>query len=90
MAFAVDLPALLTTIAGAIVDQVDQVSVEVKVERDTGIVLFLHVAPEDLGKIIGKQGRMARALRGYLNAVCLQSGIKVKLNIGDPRDQPSA
>ena len=90
MAFEVDMPALLVTIARAIVDHADQVSVEVTAEREAGIVLSLHVAPADLGKIIGKQGRMAKALRMYFGAVCLHHRIKVRLDICDPPRQPSA
>jgi hypothetical protein len=54
-------------IAQSLVDNPEQVSVE-EIEGDQTLVLELKVAKEDLGKIIGKQGRTARALRTLLSA----------------------
>ena len=53
---------LLAYLARQLVDRPDDVRVET-VERDGDTVLRLHVAPEDRGKVIGRQGRIARALR---------------------------
>jgi len=58
---------LIFFIAKALVDQPDQVSVE-EVEGNQTSVLELKVAKEDLGKVIGKQGRTARAMRTILSA----------------------
>lgn len=58
---------LIEYIAKALVDQPDQVKV-VEVEGEKTSVIELSVAKEDLGKIIGKQGRTARALRTILTA----------------------
>jgi predicted RNA-binding protein YlqC (UPF0109 family) len=58
---------LINTIAKALVDQPDQVSVD-EVEGNQTSVLELKVAKEDLGKVIGKQGRTARAMRTILSA----------------------
>lgn len=58
---------LIEYIARALVDQPDQVRV-VEVEGEKTSVIELSVAKEDLGKIIGKQGRTARALRTILTA----------------------
>lgn len=58
---------LIEYIAKALVDQPDQVRV-VEVEGEKTSVIELSVAKEDLGKIIGKQGRTARALRTILTA----------------------
>ena len=58
---------LIEYIARALVDQPDQVKV-VEVEGEKTSVIELSVAKEDLGKIIGKQGRTARALRTILTA----------------------
>jgi predicted RNA-binding protein YlqC (UPF0109 family) len=58
---------LIYTIAKALVDQPDQVSVD-EVEGNQTSVLELKVAKEDLGKVIGKQGRTARAMRTILSA----------------------
>ena len=57
---------LLEVIAKNLVDNPDQVSVsEVKGERS--IILELKVAPDDMGKVIGKQGRIAKAIRTVVN-----------------------
>ncbi len=58
---------LITYIAKALVDNPDHVSVE-EVEGNQTSVLELKVAKEDLGKVIGKQGRTARAMRTILSA----------------------
>ncbi len=58
---------LITIIARALVDNSDEVSVT-EVEGDQTSVLELKVAKEDLGKVIGKQGRTARAMRTILSA----------------------
>lgn len=58
---------LISYIAQALVDHPEQVSVS-EVEGDQTSVLELTVAKEDLGKVIGKQGRTARAMRTILNA----------------------
>jgi predicted RNA-binding protein YlqC (UPF0109 family) len=59
-----ELPAYL---ARNLVDHPDQVRVE-RVERDGAVVLRLHVAEDDVGKVIGRQGRIARALRTLVRA----------------------
>ncbi len=58
---------LISYIAQALVDYPEQVSVS-EVEGNQTSVLELHVAKEDLGKVIGKQGRTARAMRTILSA----------------------
>jgi len=58
---------LITYIAQALVDNPDQVSVA-EIEGNQTSVLELKVAKEDLGKVIGKQGRTARAMRTILSA----------------------
>jgi predicted RNA-binding protein YlqC (UPF0109 family) len=58
---------LLEYLAKQLVDEPDAVRVET-VERDDAVVLQLHVAPDDVGKVIGRQGRMARALRTVIRA----------------------
>jgi len=58
---------LITYIARALVDNPDQVQVS-EVEGNQTSVLELKVAKEDLGKVIGKQGRTARAMRAILSA----------------------
>ena len=58
---------LIEQIAKALVDNPDQVSVK-PIEGEQTTVLELRVAPSDLGKVIGKQGRIARALRSIVRA----------------------
>jgi hypothetical protein len=58
---------LLEYLAKQLVDEPGAVRVE-RVERDDAVVLQLHVAPDDVGKVIGRQGRMARALRTIVRA----------------------
>lgn len=64
---------LVEQIAKALVDQPDRVQVR-EVEGEQTTVLELRVAPEDLGKVIGKQGKTARAMRTLLAA----AGMKVR------------
>ena len=58
---------LLEWLARRLVDEPDAVRVETE-EREDAIVFHLHVAPDDVGKVIGRQGRMARALRSIVRA----------------------
>jgi predicted RNA-binding protein YlqC (UPF0109 family) len=58
---------LLAYLARNLVDHPDQVRVE-RVEQDGAVVLRLHVAEDDVGKVIGRQGRIARALRTLVRA----------------------
>jgi predicted RNA-binding protein YlqC (UPF0109 family) len=64
---------LLEWIARRLVDEPDAVRVSTE-EREDAIVFHLHVAPDDVGKVIGKQGRIARALRSIVRA----SGARVE------------
>lgn len=71
---------LVETIAKALVDSPDEVVVtESETERE--IVLQLHVAQEDMGKVIGKQGRIAKAIRSVVNAAASKCDKKVKVEI---------
>jgi predicted RNA-binding protein YlqC (UPF0109 family) len=65
-----DMRALIEEIAKALVDEPDQVAVQA-VDEGEGTVLELKVAANDLGKVIGKQGRTARAMRTLLGAASL-------------------
>jgi hypothetical protein len=73
---------LLAWIARGLVDEPDAVRVETE-ERDDVMVLRLHVAPGDVGKVIGKQGRLARALRTLVRASGTREGRRVLLEIAD-------
>jgi predicted RNA-binding protein YlqC (UPF0109 family) len=68
-----DMRALVEQIARALVDEPGQVSVQ-SVDGEQVTVLELRVAPNDLGKVIGKQGRTARSIRTILSA----AGMKLR------------
>ena len=71
---------LVEYIAKSLVDSPDQVEVR-EAEGEQGAVLELSVSHEDLGKIIGKQGRTARAIRTLLGAVSAKTKTRVVLEI---------
>lgn len=73
---------LVEVIAKALVDEPDQVSVT-QVERDGEIVLELRVADKDMGKVIGKQGRIAKAIRTLVKADATKRDEHVVLEIID-------
>lgn len=68
-----DMRLLVEEIAKALVDEPDQVEVKA-VDGEQVTVLELRVSPNDLGKVIGKQGRTARSIRNILGA----AGMKLK------------
>ena len=73
---------LLDYLARRMVDEPDAVRVE-EIEEDDVLVLRLHVAPDDVGKVIGRQGRIARALRTLVRAGGAHEGRRLVLEIVD-------
>lgn len=71
---------LVEIIAKALVDDPEQVSVNERVAGKT-TVLELTVAPKDTGKVIGRQGRIAKAIRGVVKAAALKEDKKVVVDI---------
>jgi predicted RNA-binding protein YlqC (UPF0109 family) len=71
---------LVLYIAKSLVDNPDAVQV-VAVEQPDALVLELHVAPEDMGKVIGKQGRIAKAIRSIVKAATLKDAKPVFVEI---------
>jgi predicted RNA-binding protein YlqC (UPF0109 family) len=71
---------LLAYLARQLVDEPDAVRVETT-EEDGTVVLRLHVAQDDIGKVIGRQGRLARALRGIVRASASRPHQRVLLEI---------
>jgi predicted RNA-binding protein YlqC (UPF0109 family) len=71
---------LIHYIATALVDNPDQVQVN-ETEQDDTIIVELTVAQEDLGKVIGKQGRTARAMRSLLSAAAGKINKRSRLEI---------
>ncbi len=72
---------LLLYMAKSLVDNPDQVEVN-EVEGDV-TVLELRVAPEDMGKLIGRQGRIAKEIRTIMKSVAQRNGKKVQVEILD-------
>ena len=72
---------LLEVMAKSLVDYPDQIKIT-KEEKGDMIVLSLMVADSDMGKVIGKSGRIAKALRQVLNAAATRDKVKVILDIG--------
>ena len=71
---------LLEVIAKALVDQPDKVTVTEKETADA-VVLELHVAEGDMGKVIGKQGRIAKAIRSVVKAASSKDNKRVDVEI---------
>jgi uncharacterized protein len=71
---------LLEYLARQLVDEPDAVRVET-LEQEGAVVLRLQVAPDDVGKVIGRQGRLARALRGIVRASASRPHQRVLLEI---------
>lgn len=73
---------LVEVIAKSLVDLPDEVVVTEK-ETEKGLVLELKVAPSDMGKVIGKQGRIAKAIRSVVKAAAAKEDKKVVVDIVD-------
>ncbi|MCK0528083.1 KH domain-containing protein [Veillonella sp. KGMB01456] len=71
---------LITSIAKSLVKQPEAVSVTVTVKGDVE-VYEVHVAPEDMGKVIGKQGRIAKAIRAVAKAAAIKENKKISVDI---------
>jgi len=73
---------LIEYIAKSLVDDPSAVSVNV-IEAEKSLILELRVAPDDIGKVIGKHGRIAKAIRTVLSASSVKSGKRAVLEILD-------
>jgi len=71
---------LIEYIAKSIVDKPEEVRVSEEATED-GIILRLEVAPEDTGKVIGKEGRIAKAMRTLLRVAAIRKGTRATLEI---------
>lgn len=71
---------LIHYIATALVDHPDQIQIK-ETEQDDSIIIELTVAKEDLGKVIGKQGRTAQAMRSLLSAAAGKVNKRSRLEI---------
>jgi predicted RNA-binding protein YlqC (UPF0109 family) len=75
-----DLSKVLLDIAKSIVDEPDKVVVEIDDDGEN-VNLTLNVAPDDMGKVIGRHGRIARAIRMVVKAAANRSGKKATVEI---------
>ena len=82
-----EIRTLVIEIAQALVDDPAAVKVEAILDQDTA-VLRLEVAPSDVGKVIGKQGRTARSLRTILGAASMKHRRRFALDIVEADDRP--
>ena len=74
---------LIVAIARGLVDDKDAVAVtrDEEVMEDGTVVYHLHVAQEDMGRVIGKQGRIAKAMRTVMRAAATRKDVKVAVEI---------
>lgn len=74
---------LLLAVAKGLVEDKDAVQVTVDAPNEEGIVVYhLSVAEGDMGRVIGKQGRIAKAIRIVMRAAAVREGTKVMVEIG--------
>jgi predicted RNA-binding protein YlqC (UPF0109 family) len=78
-----NLQELVEFVAQSLVDQPTKVNVE-KHQRGNTIQLDLHVAKEDMGRVIGKGGRVANSIRTLLNVAAAREGSRANLDIVEP------
>ncbi|MBF7083595.1 KH domain-containing protein [Desulfallas sp. Bu1-1] len=71
---------LVEVLAKALVDHPEMVTVDM-IEKEKSCVIELRVAPDDMGKVIGKQGRIARAIRTVVKAAATKERKKVTVEI---------
>ena len=73
---------LLITLAQGLVEQPDKVTVDVDEPNEEGVTVFhLNVAPEDMGRVIGKHGRIAKAIRTVMRAAASRTDTKISVEI---------
>ena len=73
---------LLKTIAAELVEDKDAVEITCDEPNEDGVIVYhLHVAPDDMGRVIGKQGRIAKAIRTVMRAAATRCDEKVAVEI---------
>lgn len=73
---------LLISITKGLVDNPDKVSVDVDEINEEGVTVYhLHVAEDDMGRVIGKQGRIAKAIRVVMRAAATRNDQKISIEI---------
>lgn len=73
---------LLVTLVTGLVDEPDQISVTVDEPNEEGVIVYhLHVAEADMGRVIGKQGRIAKAIRTVMRAAANRNNQRIAVEI---------
>lgn len=73
---------LLVTIVKGLVGKPEQVTVDVDEPNEEGVIVYhLHVAEDDMGRVIGKQGRIAKAIRTVMRAAAIRNDLKIMVEI---------
>ena len=73
---------LLVTIVKGLVEKPEQVTVDVDEPNEEGVIVYhLHVAEEDMGRVICKQGRIAKAIRTVMRAAAIRNDLKIMVEI---------
>ena len=73
---------LLVSIVKGLVENPDEVKVTSSTTEEEGLTVFhVNVAPDDMGRVIGKQGRIAKAIRTVMRAAAIRNDVKVKVDI---------
>lgn len=73
---------LIKTIVSGLVEKPDNITIDVDAPNEDGIVIYhLHVAEEDMGRVIGKQGRIAKAIRTVVRSVAAKNNQKILIEI---------
>lgn len=73
---------LLTTIVAGLVENKDAIEITVSEPDSEGVIVYhIQVAPEDMGRVIGKQGRIAKAIRTVMRAASVRSNQRISVEI---------
>jgi predicted RNA-binding protein YlqC (UPF0109 family) len=75
--------AVLTYLVGTIVEDETSVEIETESRRNGGVGYHVSVAPSDMGRIIGRRGRVAQAVRTVVRAAGARDGVEVHVDIDD-------
>lgn len=73
----------LEFVVKSIVDHPDDVKIDRKVD-EMGVLLSLHVNPQDMGQVVGRQGSTAKAIRSLLRIVGIKNNARINLKIEEP------
>ena len=73
---------LLVNIARGLVEDKDAVKVMADEKNEEGVTVYhLHVGPDDMGRVIGKRGRIAKAIRTVMRAAAIRNDVKIQVDI---------